>query len=174
LIAVGIGTVAVIGGLWSWSPIQDTTPEGQNRRLRQDERETGHERRTVGEARHDRREAGPTRWKTHAPRGWLRTRARALLVDEGGHEPILSAAQWRAAVQTVSKIDFKQPEIAEKGVIADFPYKWAVFPHHRRGPLSMIGKFIADFENAFPFFSIRTLISPFPRQGGHGHARLQL
>ena len=59
--------------------------------------------------------------------------------------------------KTVSIADIKPPEITEKGVITAFPYKWAKFHITGEGHYHDFGKFIADFENAFPFFRIENL-----------------
>jgi hypothetical protein len=83
----------------------------------------------------------------HEPYSWMREVMNRFYLPPNGALPF----------KTVSKIDFKQPEIAEKGVIADFPYKWAVFHITGEGHYHDFGKFIADFENAFPFFSIRNI-----------------
>ena len=59
--------------------------------------------------------------------------------------------------RTVSNIDFKPPEISDKGIIGSFPYKWAKFHITGEGRYHDFGKFIADFENAFPYFRIQDL-----------------
>ena len=59
--------------------------------------------------------------------------------------------------KTVSIIDFKLPEISDKGVLGGFPYKWAKFHIIGQGHYHDLGKFIADFENAFPYFRIQDL-----------------
>ncbi len=60
--------------------------------------------------------------------------------------------------KSVSIADIKPPEITDKGgVIAGFPYKWAKFHITGEGYYHDFGKFIADFENAFPYFRIQDL-----------------
>lgn len=59
--------------------------------------------------------------------------------------------------KSVSNIDFKPPEISEKGIIGDFPYKWARFHVTGEGHYHDFGKFIANFENNFPYFTIQNL-----------------
>jgi Tfp pilus assembly protein PilO len=59
--------------------------------------------------------------------------------------------------KSVSNIEPKPPEISDKGVIAGFPYKWARFHITGQGHYHDFGKFVADFENAFPYFSIQNL-----------------
>jgi hypothetical protein len=81
------------------------------------------------------------------PYSWMKT------VMDRFYLPPNSAPPYK----TVSKIDFKQPEIFEKGVIYGFPYKWAAFHITGEGHYHDFGKFIADFENSFPYFTIRNL-----------------
>src|ERR1039458_2015399 len=59
--------------------------------------------------------------------------------------------------KSVSIADIKPPEITDKGVITGFPYKWAKFHITGEGYYHEFGKFIADFENAFPCFRIQDL-----------------
>jgi Tfp pilus assembly protein PilO len=59
--------------------------------------------------------------------------------------------------KSVSNIDFKLPEISDKGLLGGFPYKWAKFHITGQGRYHDLGKFIADFENAFPYFRIQDL-----------------
>jgi hypothetical protein len=50
-----------------------------------------------------------------------------------------------------------QPTVGENGMIAKFPYKWATFQLRGSGYYDDIGKFLADFENTFPYFFIQNL-----------------
>jgi hypothetical protein len=59
--------------------------------------------------------------------------------------------------KSVSIADIKPPDITDKGVIAGFPYKWAKFHITGEGYYYDFGKFIADFENTFPYFRIQDL-----------------
>ncbi|MGD0412173.1 MAG: hypothetical protein ABSC18_10765 [Verrucomicrobiota bacterium] len=59
--------------------------------------------------------------------------------------------------KTVSISDVKPPDISERGVIGDFPYKWARFHITGEGHYHDFGKFIANFENNFPYFAIQNL-----------------
>jgi Tfp pilus assembly protein PilO len=83
----------------------------------------------------------------HEPYSWMREVMNRFYQAPNGALPY----------KTVSKIDFKQPEITDKGIIADFPYKWATFHITGEGHYHDFGKFVADFENAFPYFSIRNI-----------------
>lgn len=59
--------------------------------------------------------------------------------------------------KSASILDIKAPEITDKGVITSFPYKWARFHIVGQGFYHDFGKFIADFENHFPYFRIENL-----------------
>jgi hypothetical protein len=59
--------------------------------------------------------------------------------------------------KTVSITDYKALDITDKGVIGNFPYKWARFHIIGQGRYHDFGKYIADFENTFPYFRIENL-----------------
>ena len=59
--------------------------------------------------------------------------------------------------KSITNLDFKPPEISDKGVIGGFPYKWARFHITGEGHYHDFGKFLANFENAFPYFSLQNL-----------------
>jgi hypothetical protein len=50
-----------------------------------------------------------------------------------------------------------QPEFADYGLIPKFPYKWATFHLKGVGYFHEFGKFVADFENTYPYFRIQSL-----------------
>jgi Tfp pilus assembly protein PilO len=83
----------------------------------------------------------------HEPYSWMRGVMDRFYLPSNGAHPYRS----------VTNIDFKQPEIADKGVISGFPYKWAKFHITGEGRYHDFGRFIADFENAFPYFRIQDL-----------------
>jgi hypothetical protein len=158
LIAVGVGALAVIAGLWCLVVrAQHTALKGKIADCAKMKEKLGNERRTVGEAdiigerltntleRLALREAGFA--PEHEPYSWMREVMNRFYLPPNGALPY----------KTVTKIDFKQPEITDKGVITGFPYKWAVFHITGEGHYHDFGKFIADFENAFPYFSIRNI-----------------
>ena len=55
---------------------------------------------------------------------------------------------------TVSITDYKALDPPDKEVIGNFPYKWAKFHIIGQGRYHDLGKYIADFENTFPYFRI--------------------
>ncbi|MGV3774114.1 MAG: hypothetical protein ACO1QB_14530 [Verrucomicrobiales bacterium] len=53
--------------------------------------------------------------------------------------------------------DMTQPEFSEVGLLPRFPYKAAIFGVRLSGHFHEIGKFIADFENAYPHMRIQNV-----------------
>jgi hypothetical protein len=158
LSAVGVGTVAVIFALWYFvvraqrKQLEDTNKSCATMTAKlKNEHEMVYQAEQIGleltnclEKLHQ-REAGFA--PEHEPYSWMRgVMDRFYLPPNRGHP-----------YKTVANIDFKQPEITEKGVIAAFPYKWAKFHITGEGRYHDFGKFIADFENAFPYFRIQDL-----------------
>lgn len=54
-------------------------------------------------------------------------------------------------------VDITQPEFVDAGLMPKFPYKAAAFTVRMNGQFQDIGRFIADFENAYPYFRIQNL-----------------
>jgi len=57
----------------------------------------------------------------------------------------------------VNIYSYSQPEVSESGIIGDFPYKWATFHLKGIGYYYEYGRFLADLENAFPYFRVQNL-----------------
>jgi Tfp pilus assembly protein PilO len=51
-------------------------------------------------------------------------------------------------------VDITQPEFGEVGVLPKFPYRAATFTVHVNGHYQDLGRFLADFENEFPYFRV--------------------
>jgi hypothetical protein len=47
--------------------------------------------------------------------------------------------------------------VADAGVIANFPHKWAAFNLESKGHYHDIGKFLAGLENDFPYYRLPNL-----------------
>jgi hypothetical protein len=52
---------------------------------------------------------------------------------------------------------YSQPEVADVGIIPEFPYKWATFHLQGTGYFHDFGKFFADLENTYPCFRVQNL-----------------
>ena len=59
--------------------------------------------------------------------------------------------------QKVTFIDFPREILGEVGVLPRFPYKAAIFPIRGTGYYHDLGKFLAEFENSFPYVRVQNL-----------------
>ncbi|MDX1952441.1 MAG: hypothetical protein SFY81_09660 [Verrucomicrobiota bacterium] len=67
----------------------------------------------------------------------------------------------------VQIVDMTQPTFSDAGLLPKFPYKTAVFGVRLNAPFHDFGKFLADFENAYPYMRVQDLrILPMSRQVG--------
>jgi Tfp pilus assembly protein PilO len=94
----------------------------------------------------------------------LTNRQEILQKREAGLAPEHDPYSW--IIRTVDQFilskgvninQFSTADISEKGVIPKFPYKWATFHLSGVGFYHDFGKFFADFENSFPYFSIQNV-----------------
>ena len=58
----------------------------------------------------------------------------------------------------VKIIETTRPVKGEVGLLAQFPYQAAIFTVRGAGHYHDFGKFLADFENSFPYFRVQNLI----------------
>ncbi len=152
LIAIGIGTVMVMAALWYFGVTAKQDELAATRRKLADMTKKLHDAETLM-----RREDEIS--------GTLHARTTILAQREGGLAPDRDAYSW--LINTVNNFlqahkdsdhvnidSYSQPEISENGLIPKFPYRWATFHVKGSGYYEEIGKFFADFENAFPYFQI--------------------
>jgi Tfp pilus assembly protein PilO len=67
----------------------------------------------------------------------------------------------------ITFLDFQREIVGEVGTVPKFPYKAAIFPVKGTGYYHQIGKFIAEFENSFPYIRVQNLeLSPLTGKGG--------
>lgn len=66
-------------------------------------------------------------------------------------------------------VDITQPEFIEAGLLPQFPFKAASFGVRLNGRFAEIGQFVADLENAYPYFRIQN-IRLLPQGTGSGAA----
>ena len=69
----------------------------------------------------------------------------------------LSLRDKACAGHDVTIIDVARPGKAEVGVLAQFPYEAAIFSLRGSAYYHDLGKFLADFENRFPYFRAQNL-----------------
>ena len=61
----------------------------------------------------------------------------------------------------VKIIEVTRPVKGEVGLLAQFPYQAAIFTVRGAGHYHDLGKFLADFENSFPYFRVQNItLSP--------------
>ena len=69
----------------------------------------------------------------------------------------------------ITVLDFQREILGEVGTLPKFPYKAAIFPLKGTGHYHDIGKFLADFENSFPYIRVQNLeLSPAGAKPGEG------
>ena len=60
-------------------------------------------------------------------------------------------------------VDISMPEFVDAGMLPKFPYKAAAFGLRVSGPFHDVGRFIANLENAYPYFRVQNIhLSPAP------------
>jgi Tfp pilus assembly protein PilO len=152
LLGIAVGTVAVIAGLWF------TVVTAQQAKLKGINKKTAQMKDTVSSA-------------TKLVRGSLdvgldlTNRLNLLQKREAGLAPDHDPYSWMLDKigkfiqprQGVNMSEMSREEVSEKGVIPHFPYRWATFHIKGVGYYHDFGRFFADFENAFPYFTIQNI-----------------
>jgi hypothetical protein len=54
-------------------------------------------------------------------------------------------------------VDITQPEFGEADLLPQFPYKTAKFTVRLNGHFQEVGRFLADFENKYPYFRVENI-----------------
>ena len=151
LIGIAVGTFALMAALWYFGV---TAMHGE---LAATQRKSADMRQKLHDAEALMRREGEIG-------GILHSRSELLAQREEGLAPDRDAYAW--LINTVNtflqsrkggvNIDtYSQPEVNELGLLPRFPYRWATFHLKGTGYYHDIGKFFADFENAFPYFRIQ-------------------
>jgi Tfp pilus assembly protein PilO len=66
----------------------------------------------------------------------------------------------------ITFLDFQREILGDVGALPKFPYKAAIFPLKGVGHYHEVGRFLADFENSFPYIRIQNLdLSPVNKPG---------
>jgi len=152
LILLIIGTIAVVLGLW-YGVIRTRRERLEDTNTRRDavidKLEKARARVKLAEKVEADLEAATKKLRaiedTMAPGVNVYTWAQELLVKARvGHE--------------VSIIDVTRPSKGEVGLLAQFPYEAANFSVRGAAYYHDFGKFLADFENQFPYFRVQNLL----------------
>lgn len=73
----------------------------------------------------------------------------------------------------VTILDFPRETVGEVGLLPNFPYKAATFPINGTGYYHDLGKFLAEFENRFPYVRIQNLeLTPATKAAGADSEKL--
>jgi Tfp pilus assembly protein PilO len=152
LLGIAIGTVALMAILWYFGVTAKQSELAATRRKCADMRQKLHDAEALM-----RREDEIS--------GTLHSRSELLARREAGLAPDRDAYAWlintvNAFIQSRKGVNidtYSQPEISDAGIIPKFPYRWATFHLKGTGYYHDLGKFFADFENAFPYFRIQNL-----------------
>lgn len=152
LIGIAFGAVALMVALWYFG-------------VTAKEDELKHTRQKSVEMRQKLRDAETLMRQEDEISGTLQSRSELLAKREAGLAPDRDAYAWlintmNSFIQSrkgVSIDTYSQPEINEVGIIPKFPYRWATFHLKGTGYYHDVGRFFADFENAFPYFRIQNL-----------------
>jgi Tfp pilus assembly protein PilO len=75
------------------------------------------------------------------------------------------------SLRRVTLLDYQRETIGEVGILPKFPYRAATFPVKGIGHYHDLGKFLAEFENSFPYARIQNLeLMPAPAKTGSDDA----
>jgi hypothetical protein len=75
------------------------------------------------------------------------------------------------SLRRVTVLDYQRETIGEVGILPKFPYRAATFPVKGIGHYHDLGKFLAEFENSFPYARIQNLeLMPAPAKTGSDDA----
>lgn len=152
LIGIAVATVALMAALWYFGVM-----------AKQNELKTT--RQKSADMQQKLREAEALMRRGDEISEKLRNRSELLAKREAGLAPDRDAYAWlidtmNGFVQSHKGVNidsYSQPEVSDLGVVPKFPYRWATFHLRGTGYYHECGKFLADFENAFPYFRVQNL-----------------
>lgn len=152
LIAVAIGAVALVGLLWYFGVM------AKQQELSKTEKNTAQMRDTLNKAESKIRQGEDIAGQLQARVQLLGKREGMLASNIDPYSWIISTINpFIMARKGVNIYHYSQPDISDAGIIADFPYKWATFHLEGTGYYHDFGKFFADLENNFPYFTVQNL-----------------
>lgn len=70
---------------------------------------------------------------------------------------VLTINEFRKSYESIEVPGFTKPTEGEVGLLAGFPYKAATFTITGTAFYLNLGKFLADFENSFPYMRVQNL-----------------
>ncbi len=150
LILVTMGTVAIIAGLW-YGVIKTRNEEFtlmQTRRAKTLEK--------LDKARSVVRRAVQAEADLRAATNLLRTAEETMAAGDSFSWGLQLLEKTKAG-HDVSIIDVGRPVKGEVNMLAQFPYEATIFSVRGTAYYHDFGKFLADFENRYPYFRVQNL-----------------
>jgi hypothetical protein len=152
LIGIVMGTVMLVVALWYFGVTAKQTE------LAATQRKTADMRKKLHDAEILMRRGDEISGTLEARSELLAKREAGLAPDRDAYVWLLDTVNTFIQSRTGVNIDtYSQPEVSDQGSIPKFPYRWATFHLKGTGYFQDLGKFFADFENAFPYFRIENL-----------------
>jgi Tfp pilus assembly protein PilO len=162
MVLVLLGAAAVIAGLWY------VVVQNQNARLESVQKKTDEMRDKVAKAENLLKKADQIAEN-------LETSTKSLETIENGMASgdiylwVINTINQFNSTRQLTFLDFQREIMGDVGALPKFPYKAATFPVKGTGYYHNIGKFIADFENDFPYVRVQNLeLSPATKGNGAG------
>ncbi len=154
IVLVLLGTGAVIAGLW-YLVIQQ-----QYENLARVQKKTAEMKEKVSKAENLLKKSAEIAAE-------LEVDTKALETIEGGMASgdiylwIINTVNQFNTTRRVTFLDFQREILGDVGILPNFPYKAAIYPLKGIGHYHDLGKFLADFENNFPYVRVQNLeLSP--------------
>jgi Tfp pilus assembly protein PilO len=152
LIAIAIGVVVVVGLLWYFGIV------AKQQELSKTQKNTAQMRDTLAKAQSRIREGEDIANQLQARQALLEKREAMLASNVDPYSWIINTINpFIQSRKGVNFYHYSQPDIADAGIVQDFPYKWATFHLEGTGYYHDFGKFFADLENSFPYFRVQNL-----------------
>jgi Tfp pilus assembly protein PilO len=152
LIGIAVGAVAIMGALWYFVIL------AQQQQLLAIQRKTNEMNNTLRNGETLIREGIIISEQLSNRLDTLQKREADLAP---GHDPnswmISKINQFAGARKGVTIKSISSAEISDKGLLAHFPYQWATFRIKGVGFYREFGKFLADFENTFPYYRVQNM-----------------
>jgi Tfp pilus assembly protein PilO len=152
LIGIAVGTVAAMGALWFF------VVSAEQSQLKEINKKTEKMKETVSSATKLVRSSLEVGLELTNRLNVLERREDGLAPDHDPYSWMLDKIGKFIQPRTgVNMREMSREELSDKGPIPHFPYRWATFHIKGVGFYHDFGKFFADFENTFPYFSIQNV-----------------
>jgi Tfp pilus assembly protein PilO len=150
LILIVLGTLIVLIAIWYG------LVSAQNKSLASIQKRTQEQHEKVGSAQRLINSTADLEKSLEATTEKLRSIERSMAAGDMYSWIILTVNQFRAE-RKVETPQFSREVAVDVGVLPKFPYKAALFNVRGTAYFHDFGKFIADFENAFPYLRVQNL-----------------